>query len=71
MIPLNIFTSDKLLIIAPHPDDEVIGVGGTIVKRALAGDEVYVCVVTKGCMPLFSPVQGLFLLNQSRSTEWL
>lgn len=45
----------RVLVIAPHPDDEVIGVGGTIAKRALAGDEVYVCVVTKGCMPLFSP----------------
>ena len=45
----------KVLVIAPHPDDEIIGVGGTIAKRTEAGDEVYVCVVTKGCMPLFSP----------------
>lgn len=43
----------KVLVIAPHPDDEIIGVGGTIAKRSLAGDEVYVCVVTKGCKPLF------------------
>lgn len=44
----------KVLVIAPHPDDEVIGVGGTIAKRAKNGDEVYVCIVTKGCLPLFS-----------------
>lgn len=43
----------RILIIAPHPDDEVIGVGGIIAKRAASGDEVYVCVVTKGCPPLF------------------
>ena len=43
----------KILIIAPHPDDEIIGVGGIIAKRATSGDEVYVCVVTKGCPPLF------------------
>jgi LmbE family N-acetylglucosaminyl deacetylase len=43
----------KVLVIAPHPDDEIIGVGGTIAKRTLAGDEVYVCIVTKGCLPLF------------------
>lgn len=43
----------KVLIIAPHPDDEIIGVGGTIAKRAQAGDEVYVCIVTKGIQPLF------------------
>ena len=44
----------KVLVIAPHPDDEIIGVGGTIAKRTNAGDEVYVCVVTKGQPPIFS-----------------
>lgn len=43
----------QILVIAPHPDDEIIGVGGTIAKRAKAGDEVYVCVVTKGQEPMF------------------
>lgn len=45
----------RILVIAPHPDDEIIGVGGTIAKRAKAGDEVYVCIVTKGKLPLFNP----------------
>ena len=44
----------NVLIIAPHPDDEIIGVGGTIANRAQAGHDVYVCIVTKGCEPLFS-----------------
>lgn len=43
----------RVLVFAPHPDDEIIGVGGTIAKRAKAGDEVYVCVVTKGQSPMF------------------
>lgn len=47
----------KVLVIAPHPDDEIIGVGGTIAKRVKAGDEVYVCVVTKGVEPLFQEEQ--------------
>lgn len=46
----------RVLVFAPHPDDEVIGVGGTIAKRAMAGNEVYVCIVTKGCQPLFNEV---------------
>ena len=46
-------TRKKVLVVAPHPDDEVIGVGGTIMKRIKAGFEVYVCIVTKGCKPLF------------------
>ena len=44
----------KVLVIAPHADDEVIGVGGTISKRNNAGDEVYVCIVTRGYEPLYS-----------------
>lgn len=44
----------RVLVIAPHPDDEVIGVGGTIAKRVSEGHEVYVCVVTKAGEPLFS-----------------
>ena len=44
----------NVLVIAPHPDDEVLGCGGTIAKHASQGDDVYVAVVTKGCEPLFS-----------------
>lgn len=44
----------NVLVIAPHPDDEIIGVGGTIAKRVSEGHNVYVCVVTKAFPPLFS-----------------
>lgn len=44
----------KVLIIAPHPDDEILGCGGMIAKRSVAGEQIYVCIVTKGCVPLFS-----------------
>lgn len=43
----------NVLVIAPHPDDEILGTGGTIAKRAAQGHDVYVCIVTKGCEPLF------------------
>lgn len=36
----------KVLIFAPHRDDELIGAGGTILKRKAAGDYVAVCLVT-------------------------
>ena len=35
----------KVLIIAPHRDDEMLGVGGTLLKHKAAGDHVTVCVV--------------------------
>lgn len=44
----------RILVIAPHPDDEVFGSGATIAKYADAGDEVHVLIVTKGD-DLFDP----------------
>lgn len=38
----------KILVIAAHPDDEVLGCGGTIAKMAAAGCEVNVLIVTDG-----------------------
>jgi N-acetylglucosamine malate deacetylase 1 len=41
----------RILIIAPHPDDETIGAGGTIFKHRASGDELYWCIITKGYTP--------------------
>jgi len=56
----------RVLIIAPHPDDEVLGCGGTIVKHAKNGDEVYLCIVTKGYIPDWSEE---FLENRPKEIE--
>lgn len=42
-----------VLILAPHPDDEVLGAGGTIARLAAEGRDVHVVIVTKGGPPLF------------------
>lgn len=47
----------NVLVIAPHPDDEILGVGGTIAKYIANGDNVYVCIVTKGKPPMFDSMQ--------------
>jgi LmbE family N-acetylglucosaminyl deacetylase len=44
----------KVLVIAAHPDDEVMGAGGTIVRHVQHGDEVYLCIVTKAYTPDWS-----------------
>ncbi len=43
----------KVLVIAPHPDDEVLGVGGTMHRLAGEGHEITVAIVTRGWEPLF------------------
>jgi LmbE family N-acetylglucosaminyl deacetylase len=39
-------SSDRILVVAPHADDETLGAGGTIARRAAEGHEVHVAVVT-------------------------
>jgi len=39
---------EKILVIAAHPDDEVLGMGGTIAKYAMSGAEIAVLIVTDG-----------------------
>ena len=36
----------KVIIVAPHPDDETLGCGGTILKHIDKGDEVFWLVMT-------------------------
>ena len=44
----------RLLVVAPHPDDETLGAGGTIAKFSAQGDEVFVLMVSGHLPPLYS-----------------
>lgn len=37
-----------ILVVAAHPDDEVLGCGGTIAAHAQAGDEVHIVIMAEG-----------------------
>jgi len=39
---------NKILVVAAHPDDEVIGCGATIAKHAMNGDEVQIIFMSDG-----------------------
>lgn len=38
----------KIAVIAPHPDDEMIGPGGTLIKAAQKGAAIHVIYITSG-----------------------
>jgi N-acetylglucosamine malate deacetylase 1 len=38
----------KIAIIAAHPDDEILGCGGTIARHVKAGDEVHILILAEG-----------------------
>lgn len=43
----------NILVFAPHPDDEILGVGGVMARAIDEGHKVYVCIVTKGKAPVY------------------
>jgi LmbE family N-acetylglucosaminyl deacetylase len=50
--------ADRLLIIAPHPDDEALGCAGVIRQAVAAGAEVHVVLMTNGDAAELSLVFG-------------
>lgn len=47
----------KVLVVACHPDDELLGAGGTVAKHAADGDEVVLAIVCEGISMRYDPVR--------------
>ena len=58
-------TVKRILVIAPHPDDETLGLGGTIAKLASQGHEVNVLVVSGHLPPLYKRENYEKTVNES------
>ena len=50
---MNFFKGMRILVVAAHPDDEVLGCGGTLVKAIAAGAEVAVQFLGEGVSARF------------------
>ena len=44
----------NILIIAPHPDDEVLGCGALIKKLSDSGNQIFVLIATRGSAKLYN-----------------
>ena len=56
----------RVLVIAPHPDDETLGCGGTLLKHIAAGDSVSWVIVAKAHEPRWP---GELIANRERHLE--
>jgi LmbE family N-acetylglucosaminyl deacetylase len=61
----------KILVIAPHPDDEVLGMGGTMCRLAAEGHEITVAIITRGWAPLFPDAQVQQVRSEARAANEL
>ncbi len=63
---------NKILVIAPHADDEILGCGATMAKAITGGDEVYVLICTNasvGAPELFSKETVEKIRNEARAAH--
>lgn len=56
----------RILVVAPHPDDEVLGVGGTMLRHVHDGDEVHIVVCTRGEPERFGAEQVARVQEEAR-----
>jgi LmbE family N-acetylglucosaminyl deacetylase len=60
--------AERVLVVAPHPDDEVMGCGGTICLHRQAGASVTVVFLTSGERGLPDlPADRVRLLREAES----
>ncbi len=59
--------SNTVLVVAPHPDDEVLGVGATLARHAREGDEVHALVLCEGVSLRYPEATEDFLVVEGQA----
>ena len=45
----------RIICFSPHPDDDVISMGGTLIRLVADGHDVHLAYMTSGNIPVFGP----------------
>jgi LmbE family N-acetylglucosaminyl deacetylase len=61
--------AQRILILAPHPDDETLGCGGSIALHKAAGAEVRVCMLTDGAGVHYTGDEDIRKLRRSEALK--
>lgn len=61
----------KILVVVAHPDDEILGMGGTIAKLSAEGKEVHVLIVTDGSSAQYRDSADLQKIIEAKKQETL
>ena len=59
----------RVLVIAAHPDDEVLGVGGTVAKLTAQGVECHLLIVTDGSSAQYRDMDDLQAIIDAKKKE--
>ena len=60
------FIKKRILVISPHPDDETLGLGGSVAKFVKEGSEVFVLTVSGHLPPLYSQKAYKTTVNEAK-----
>ena len=61
--------SESILVVAAHPDDEVLGCGGTIARHVSEGESVVVVFMTNGVSARGAKKGSLADLERQKSSR--
>lgn len=59
----------KVLVLAPHPDDEVFGCGGAIMRHLALGAAVQVCIVSDGGGELAGEARASYVAQRQQESK--
>jgi len=66
--PSTAMAKQRVLVIGAHPDDEVLGLGGTLARHICEGDEVHAFILCEGMSLRYPEATHDFLVKEAEAS---